>query len=406
MSVPQELIDVIVDNLHDDIPSLKSCALTARAFVGSAQTHIFQRVEINPPRDRDSASPTPCQNFHKLLISSPHIAPLVTDLSIVLVGSETSFGWDEYTGEYLQDRQVTWIMAGRTLALVLPLLDLKRISLIENGPAHWNSDGEFSMKWNGLPRQLKSALTDLFSSPRLEAVHLRGLVIKSPNQLLALFSEASALKDLSLSRIFFTTRRDKLTTWPDSRPWRPQLTSLLISDEPENESLVRYFTSPQIHLGTIKVLALPTATTGNAIISTVTGLEHLRLYYIHTYFGFSAILLSTTANLRSIHCNTTMILELLGSFFTLCPPDSSIETVTLEGPVTTTDGVTQRLDLPVHLRSLRMVEIKTKLKSESSTYFPVWSAAVRALLPSLEARGMLTITQIQFNEFEPEHGWE
>lgn len=30
--LPQELVDLIVDNLRDDIPSLKSCSLAARTF--------------------------------------------------------------------------------------------------------------------------------------------------------------------------------------------------------------------------------------------------------------------------------------------------------------------------------------------------------------------------------------
>ncbi|KAJ7178230.1 hypothetical protein C8R46DRAFT_671827 [Mycena filopes] len=409
MAIPQELIDTIVDNLHDDIPSLKSCALTARTFVRSAQIHIFRRVEItgNPPRDRNSASSTPCQRFYKLLVSSPRIAPLVTDLSIVLVGSETSFEYVEGTAEYPEDRQVPWIMAaGRTLSLVLPLLNLERISLVENGPDDWSPEGQFSMNWNHLGRQLKPALADIFSSPRLEAVHLRGIVVESPYQLLALFSEASALKELSLSRVYFTSRETQLAAWPESRPWRPRLTSLLIYDLSSEPAFVPYLISPQIDLTTIKSLTLSTHTieSKDTILTTANELEHLRLWNVDSSIS-NSIVSTFTAHLQSVYFRTWNILEFLELFFNVCPRGASLEIVTLEGFDRATEGVTQGLDSPVvHLRSLKMVEIKQVL--ESSTEFSAWSATVRSLLPSLDARGMLTITQIQFNEFEPYHGWE
>ncbi|KAJ6588072.1 hypothetical protein B0H19DRAFT_900559, partial [Mycena capillaripes] len=49
--LPQELVDMVVDNLHDDIPSLESCSLAARTFLASTRTHIFNKIEIKPPPD-------------------------------------------------------------------------------------------------------------------------------------------------------------------------------------------------------------------------------------------------------------------------------------------------------------------------------------------------------------------
>ncbi|KAJ7359427.1 hypothetical protein DFH08DRAFT_846076 [Mycena albidolilacea] len=83
-------------------------------------------------------------------------------------------------------------MSGRTLSLVLPLLDLKRISLIDNAPVEWDGNGEFRMDWNSLGRVLNSALAAVFFSPTLESVHLRGIVVDSPAQLFSLFSEATS----------------------------------------------------------------------------------------------------------------------------------------------------------------------------------------------------------------------
>ncbi|KAJ6588045.1 hypothetical protein B0H19DRAFT_1226004, partial [Mycena capillaripes] len=104
--------------------------------------------------------------FREPLTLSSHIAALVDELCIVLVGSKTPFGYDS-DGDYLSERHVPWIMTDKTLSLVLPLLDLKRISLVENSPYDWDSEGKFSMSWMNLESQLKTVLANIFSSPRL-----------------------------------------------------------------------------------------------------------------------------------------------------------------------------------------------------------------------------------------------
>jgi hypothetical protein len=175
-------------------------------------------------------------------------------------------------------------MDDRTLPLILPLLDLKRISLTENAP--YRSDGwKDSMSWHKMGQRLTSALTNVFSSPRLEAVHLRGIVIESPYQLLSLFSEATALKEMSLSRLYFTQRAQR-DMWPESQPWRPQLRSLLIADNCDNfsPSLV----NPRIDLTHVRSLTLAMNLPERrekvlqATKSGSGGVEHLRLWWMES----------------------------------------------------------------------------------------------------------------------------
>jgi hypothetical protein len=97
MDLPQERIDVILDNVHDDIPSLKSCSLAARTFVTSARKHIFKKVEIVSSSDA-------FQRFYNLLSSSPHIPPLVEDLRIISVFLETSSANADSSGDYMSGR--------------------------------------------------------------------------------------------------------------------------------------------------------------------------------------------------------------------------------------------------------------------------------------------------------------
>ncbi|KAJ7700512.1 hypothetical protein B0H17DRAFT_1047411 [Mycena rosella] len=400
--IPPELIDLIVDHLHADIPALKACSLAARSFVASTRPHIFRKVEVTPPLPGNT-SQTSCQRLYKLLTSSPHIAPLVEDLTIVLVGSETSFEYDE-DGQWLTKPHATWVMAGRTLSLVLPLLKLRRISLVENAPVDWNCAGEFSMSWNQLGRTLKSALAETFSSPQLEAVHLRGIVVESPRQLLSLFSDATSLKEMALSRIYFTQRWDQREPWPESEPWHPHLRSLLVSDV-AGDSICRYLVNPRIDL--TRVNSLTVATDSEEWRDTITqhatktgSVEHLRLRYLPHPTSRSIIPI-LTANLRSIHFFALRTFQLLSTLLHVCPSDMRLETITFEGPMdfliyldprpSLDDAVIQYID---RFPLLRTVEIKA-FTLPSSGPFPKWEAEVQSSLPALVRRGMLTVTEIQ-----------
>jgi hypothetical protein len=48
MGLPQELVDRIVDTLHDDLPALKACALTCRAMFASARRLVHQTLCLTP----------------------------------------------------------------------------------------------------------------------------------------------------------------------------------------------------------------------------------------------------------------------------------------------------------------------------------------------------------------------
>ncbi|KAJ6552265.1 hypothetical protein DFH09DRAFT_1167544 [Mycena vulgaris] len=399
--IPQELVDLIVDNLHDDIPALKS-----------SRTHIFRKIEITPPPPLENG-PSTCQRLYKLLTSSLHIASLVDELCIVLVGSETSFEYNE-EGQYLTEPHATWIMAGRALSLVLPLLDLRRISLVENSPADWNSAGEFSMNWNKMGRTLKSALTEVFSSPKLESVQLRGIAVESPCQLLSLFSEATSLKGLSLSRVYFTQRWDQRKPWPDSDPWRPQLRFLLVSDS-SGDSISPYLSNPRIDLSRVQSLGVVADSVEGrdkiVLQTTASGaVEHLRMWYLSAPSSPESIAHIFSANLRSIHLFTIPMFHLLSALFTACPHDSRLETIIIEGPAhMPVNFVSRSLDASAasaiaHLSSLKMVEMKVFV-GPGRPAFPEWSGATWSLLPSLVQRGMLTLTEIPVAH-GVHHGWE
>ncbi|RDB20390.1 hypothetical protein Hypma_012529 [Hypsizygus marmoreus] len=45
-AVPQNIINAIVDDLHDDQGALKQCAVTSRAFVEPAQRYLFSIIHL------------------------------------------------------------------------------------------------------------------------------------------------------------------------------------------------------------------------------------------------------------------------------------------------------------------------------------------------------------------------
>ncbi|KAF7360103.1 hypothetical protein MVEN_00738700 [Mycena venus] len=79
MQLPQELVNAIIDEIHaftDSAPSLKSCALVARSFLGQSQKNLFAVVKLK------ENSPASSLRFSNLLSSSLHLAIHVNDLSL------------------------------------------------------------------------------------------------------------------------------------------------------------------------------------------------------------------------------------------------------------------------------------------------------------------------------------
>ncbi|KAJ7607741.1 hypothetical protein FB45DRAFT_1067769 [Roridomyces roridus] len=219
--IPQELIDLIVGNLAGDTPTLKSCSLAARAFVHPSQILLFKNIKILSPTPNRTGD-NPCQRFYKRITSSPHLASYVQSLHIVLAVG----GKDEAT---VTEPRPSWIMSGRTLSLILPLLTLKHIDIIDTSPNRATS----RLIWSQLGRTLRSALAAMFSSPTLQIVHLQSVRLSSPREFLSLFCRVS----------FDPTQKDE--SWPPSRTWRPKLTSVFVSKQIEH-TFYSHLINPQI----------------------------------------------------------------------------------------------------------------------------------------------------------------
>ncbi|KAK0490631.1 hypothetical protein IW261DRAFT_27000 [Armillaria novae-zelandiae] len=83
-SLPQELVDLVVDFLDEDPPSLRACALAGRCFLQRCRMHLFRTVQFTD----DTSS----RRFLPLLLS-PHIPPLVKEILVVGSGPTTTSQW-------------------------------------------------------------------------------------------------------------------------------------------------------------------------------------------------------------------------------------------------------------------------------------------------------------------------
>ncbi|KAK0243126.1 hypothetical protein EDD85DRAFT_786084 [Armillaria nabsnona] len=75
-TLPQELLDVIVDELSQDRESLHALHSTSRSFRHRAQNHLFQSIHLPEKRS--------CHSFLELCTASPNILDLVETLEVTV----------------------------------------------------------------------------------------------------------------------------------------------------------------------------------------------------------------------------------------------------------------------------------------------------------------------------------
>ncbi|KAK0200558.1 hypothetical protein DFS33DRAFT_166470 [Desarmillaria ectypa] len=75
-SIPQELVDMIIDEVGDNKESLQACALASRAFYPRASAHLFERIRLRAFEKRFDA-------FRDLCHQNPRLAQLVKSLHII-----------------------------------------------------------------------------------------------------------------------------------------------------------------------------------------------------------------------------------------------------------------------------------------------------------------------------------
>ncbi|KAG7445580.1 uncharacterized protein BT62DRAFT_920293 [Guyanagaster necrorhizus] len=173
-TLPQELIDAIIDENQDDQAALRACSLVARPWTYSSQRHIFSRVHFRNHSQQcyypGKLHKTSCDisRFHDLISMRPHLTSFVRTLQV----------------EPILDAAQEQLLASTLQRLV----NLECISLDLGG-----------YYWDELSQCMRDALITTFRSPRITNLELReGLFLRSAD-FLALLGACEHLKRLSLS---------------------------------------------------------------------------------------------------------------------------------------------------------------------------------------------------------------
>jgi hypothetical protein len=87
LSLPQELIEMIIDFLFDDKQTLKACSLASRAFLAASRLHLFAHIHL----EEDTDNHPRFAQFLSFVGSSSSIVTFVRSLRVELIGRSTHY---------------------------------------------------------------------------------------------------------------------------------------------------------------------------------------------------------------------------------------------------------------------------------------------------------------------------
>lgn len=197
--LPQELIDQIIDHLHDDPPALSSCSLVCNAWLPASRHHFFAKITLKAmaPNVPTSCPQERCKRLYWLLIRSPKIIPNVRELEV--------YEGSPYHSPHPDTRSTTWVTTERTLPPLLKLLThLERLDFSATTTFYWKT----------LPPTFQHAIHAVLSLPSLTYVRFHSWSFSNFASLASLLSHCHTLKGLALSS---TTVSDDTTVDQEDR---------------------------------------------------------------------------------------------------------------------------------------------------------------------------------------------
>ncbi|KAF8911807.1 hypothetical protein CPB85DRAFT_646454 [Mucidula mucida] len=240
MSFPQELIDAIVDKIHD-VTSLRALAIVSTAFGRPSQAKIFRKLHIPSLRVLDL--------FSNVIAASPRIASLPQQVTLTDNMESADYGWNDDI-----QPEPSWLSQESKLFTTLqslPRLQATTINTLYCGDALSDSN---------------APLRRLISLPNIHSVTLEhtGSLDMTCHRLFSLFIGTS-VQALELDRCdhFLSPKCDPgLLAGAPFAP-RLQLTSLSIVLTP---CLVAYLASPAciVNFSTLRHFTLSTGNDSSA----------------------------------------------------------------------------------------------------------------------------------------------
>lgn len=210
MRLPQEIIDVVIDHLHDDSVSLRNCSVVCKAFYGPSITHIFRTATLRSHTMDEDTGPYLCHAFERLIERSPHIAFHVREIQIL-------------QGSMLRSRDrryKAWAILDGTGTLPRIFRQLPRLTSLT-----LRSFGT-GVSWTNMHSSLQISLCNTLAAPSLHTLELRGI----HDVPATVFRWFQGLKNLTLISCMFDASLEMVaTTSLSSMPSPPQLETLTLS---------------------------------------------------------------------------------------------------------------------------------------------------------------------------------
>ncbi|KAF7353717.1 hypothetical protein MVEN_01056800 [Mycena venus] len=222
--LPQELIDLVIDNVQNDPATLRTSSYVSSSFRRSSQRHIFSRIRIRPPRDGDTSTSTPCKKFSEILVSSPHLTSHVKHLDILDGNSPDS-----------------WLASEESLPHVLSRLRLKKFSYLSIRPI-------IRIPVHLLPQTARNLLRDVINSSTLTSLTFRWLMF-TPSSFHYLLNGATVLEELNLFGVDILHDDDSYNQYLKKEKTAPAINS--------NPTQLESFTTVDSDAGVLELILRP-----------------------------------------------------------------------------------------------------------------------------------------------------
>ncbi|PPQ64220.1 hypothetical protein CVT24_008596 [Panaeolus cyanescens] len=202
-SLPQEIFDNILGQLHNDTATLRECALVSPAWLATARVALFHRISLDPPKNptnrkkaffsrRGETPLTPCAKLFNTI--SFNLAQIAHE------GRKD----DTPIAHYIREIRLIegmlfreWLAHEDKLPHLLRLLpNLRRFEI--------GRSASMSTPWAGLPGSLKDAIQGhVFALPSLSEVKLSSLMFESVKCVHFMLASCKRLRILELDHITF-----------------------------------------------------------------------------------------------------------------------------------------------------------------------------------------------------------
>ena len=184
--LPQELVDHIIDHLHDDPLALSNCARVCRGWLPTSRHHFFSKISLKATSAHNGpAVPQErCKQLYAVLTQSPEIIYNIRELEIC-EGSPR-----HHHDHHPELSSTTWITTERTLtALFKMLTHLQRLDFSATSTLYWKI----------LPPTFQSALWTLLSLPTLTYIRLHSWFFPDLSSLASILARSRNLNAFALS---------------------------------------------------------------------------------------------------------------------------------------------------------------------------------------------------------------